>query len=245
MRSTDVGHLTGRRVLVVGASSGIGRSVGLAAAAAGASVALAARRFDELRAVAAEAGPASLALECDVRSPAAVETMVDEAVAFLGGLDSVVYATGVNHLALLADTDADEWRRLFETNVVGAALVTGAALPHLAAGRSPRIAYLSSHSVPRPWPGLGAYAATKAALETTILAWRAEVPGVVFARVNVGPTLTGMADRWDPGAAAEFFTRWAAAGLLDEHEPQPAEVRARGLVAWLGDPAPADELDLC
>ncbi len=85
----------------------------------------------------------------------------------LGGIDALVYATGIGPLGRLADTDAETWRRTFDTNVIGAALVTAAAIPHLTESRGVA-AYLSSvnGSLTPPWPGLGAYAVSKAALET-------------------------------------------------------------------------------
>jgi NADP-dependent 3-hydroxy acid dehydrogenase YdfG len=64
-----VADLTGKSILVVGASSGIGRAIGLLSAAAGADVAFAARRIDRLEQAAAEAGGNSFALACDVRHP--------------------------------------------------------------------------------------------------------------------------------------------------------------------------------
>ena len=192
--------LAGRRVLVVGASSGIGREVVLAATRAGARVALAARRYDHLQEVAAEAaevGDEAVALQCDVRKPIACELAVQAAVQQLGGIDVVVFATGINRLAWLAETSVDAWRDLVDTNLIGAALVTQAVLPHLRDTHG-RIGYLSSHAVARPWPGLGAYAATKAALDTMVAGWRVEEPDVAFTRFVVGPTVTGMADAWDP-----------------------------------------------
>ena len=81
----------------------------------------------------------------------------------------------------LADTDAAAWRRIFDTNVIGAALVTAAALPHLEASEG-RALYLSSvsASLTPPWPGLGAYVVSKAALDKLIEAWRGEHPEVAL-----------------------------------------------------------------
>ena len=135
----------------------------------------------------------------------------------LGGIDALVYATGIGPLARLADIDAATWRRLFDTNVIGAALVTAAAIPHLTAS-SGVAAYLSSisASLTPPWPGLGAYAVSKAALDKLVEAWRAEHPGVGFTRVIVGDcaggegdSMTEFANGWDPELAAEMGTIWS------------------------------------
>ena len=237
--------LAGRRVLVVGASTGIGRALAVAAISAGASVGLVARRKALLRQLQATLGRAAVALPCDVRSAIAVDSMMAMAEQQLGSIDTVVYTVGVNHLSLLADTGADVWRALLETNVVGAALVTKAVLPVLRrSGRPGRVAYLSSHSVPKPWPGLGAYAASKAALESMVASWRIEEPDVAFTRVVVGPTMTGMADAWDPAVAATMFERWSADGFLGEHEPVAPEVVADALVAWMIRVEPETDLSM-
>ena len=98
-----------------------------------------------------------------------------------------MYAPGIGPLARLADTDADTWRRVFDTNVTGAAIVTSAAIDELTKSGG-TAAYLSSvsASLTPPWPGLGAYAVSKAALDKLVEAWRAEHPHVGFTRVVVG-----------------------------------------------------------
>lgn len=222
------GRLDGRRLLVVGASSGIGRAVGVAAAAEGARVGLAARRRDRLEDAVAECGGA-VSLPCDVRDAAACHDVVERAREALGGLDSLVYAAGTSPLRPLVDSDADVWRLVLETNLVGAALVTRAALPHLerAGGRA---AYLSTIAVGRPWPGLVAYTASKAALEETVRGWRLEHPAITFTTVAVGPTVTGMADDWDPAAATGAFARWQSEGYLTSpHTMAPDEVAAAAI----------------
>jgi NAD(P)-dependent dehydrogenase (short-subunit alcohol dehydrogenase family) len=232
--------LAGHRVLVVGASSGIGRATALALGAVGARVVAAARREAALREVVAEGGPGLRAVACDVRRPREVDQLIGAAGEWLGGLDAVVYATGVNRLAFLADTDAETWRELLDTNLVGAALVTRAALPLLRESGG-RIAYLSSHSAARPWPALGAYAASKAGLDAMIAAWRVEEPRVVVTRVVVGPTITGMADAWEPEAASRAFTRWAEQGYL-VHEPVTPEWVGARLVGWAAMADPPEDL---
>jgi NAD(P)-dependent dehydrogenase (short-subunit alcohol dehydrogenase family) len=212
------------RLLVVGASSGIGRALALLAAREGIDVVAAARRADRLDELPVET------VVCDARSAHDCETVVASAVSRLGGLDAVVYAAGVSPLVAVADTGADVWRDVLDTNVVGAALVVRAALPHLIAA-SGRAVFLSSDSVPRPYPGLVAYAASKAALNTLVAGWRVECPGVTFTRVAVGPTVTGFADGWSPQRAAGYFTRWEAEAYLGASQPimTPDQVAAEVL----------------
>lgn len=220
MAGTGAGRvLAGRRVLVVGASSGVGRALGLHAARAGAAVAFAARRLELVEAAAEAAGPGCTGLACDVTDPASVEAAVDRATAALGGLDTVVYATGVDPLVRIEDVDAAAWSALFATNVVGASLAIRAALPSLRAAAG-RVVLVSATSVGRPLPGMGAYAASKAALEELARAWRSEHPDVAFSTVAIGMTLgTEVYARWDAGLLADLSPVWDGRGHLFDNGP--------------------------
>jgi NAD(P)-dependent dehydrogenase (short-subunit alcohol dehydrogenase family) len=210
------------RALVVGASSGLGRCIGVGLAQRGADVALLARRHDRLVDAAKEAGPGTLAIRCDVTDPASCREAVEEAARGLGGIDAIVYTPGVGPLARLADVDPPTWRQAFDTNVMGAALFTAAALPYLTETRGVA-AYLSSisASLTVPWPGLGAYVVTKAALDKLVEAWRVEHPQVGFTRVVVGdcaggdgPSMTEFPAAWDPTLAAEVVQIWVERGYI-------------------------------
>ena len=162
---------------------------------------LAARRADKLAEAAAEAGERATTVVCDVRQPEQCEGVVRDAVAQLGGLDVVVYATAVDPLVRLVDTDAERWRTVFETNVFGASLVTRAALAPLTESGG-RMVFISASSVGRPLPGMGAYETSKAALDELVRAWRGEHPEIGFCNVAVGNTLgTEVYQSWDPRAA--------------------------------------------
>lgn len=210
------------RTVVVGASSGLGRCIGVGLSRRGARTALLARRLERLEAAAKEAGPGTLALGCDVTSTESCQSAITEAAAQLGGIDSLVYTPAIGPLASLVDTDAETWQRVFATNVIGAALVTTAAIPHLTATSGVAI-YLSSvsASLTPPWPGLGAYAVSKAALDKLVEAWRTEHPTIGFTRLVVGDCaggegdgLTGFPDEWDPDRAAHFGAQWVEGRYL-------------------------------
>src|SRR6476469_3293200 len=210
------------RTVVVGASSGLGRCIGVGLAQRGAHVALLARRLDRLEAAAAEAGADSTAIECDVTDEASVSNAIGKAAADLGGLDALIYTPAIGPLKRLVDVDADTWRQVFDTNVMGAALVTAAAVPHLTASNGTAV-YLSSVSASQtaPWPGLGAYAVSKAALDKLVEAWRVEHPTIGFTRCVVGDSsggegdsMTGFANGWDWDLAAELHPIWSARGLI-------------------------------
>jgi len=204
--------LEGKRILVVGASSGIGREVGIQAAAAGARVAFAARRSELMQEAAESAGSGSIGLACDVTDAGACERVVADAAAAFGGLDAFVYAAGVSPLARLAESGGEAWRQVVGTNMVGPGLVCAAALPHLRASKG-RAVFLSSSSVGRPYPGLSMYTASKAGLEEQIRGWRAENPDLCFSCVVVGPTFgSQFADAWDPQLFGETLQFWAEHG---------------------------------
>ena len=204
------------RTVVVGASSGLGRCIGIGLAHRGAQVALLARRKDRLDAAAGEAGSGAIAIACDVTDEANCRAAIADAAAQLGGIDALVYTPAIGPLARLADTDADTWRRVFDTNVTGAAITTAAALPHLTETGGVAV-YLSSvsASLTPPWPGLGAYVVSKAALDKLVDAWRAEHPDLGFTRLVVGDCAggegdaqTGFTQDWDPDLAAELAPIW-------------------------------------
>jgi NAD(P)-dependent dehydrogenase (short-subunit alcohol dehydrogenase family) len=210
------------RTVVVGASTGLGRCIAVGLGRRGDRVAVLARRYDMLVEAAKEAGEDTLAIACDVTDEESCRSAVGEAAAGLGGIDALVYTPAIGPLKRLMDTDADTWRRTFDTNVIGAALVTREAMPHLHASRGVA-AYLSSvsASVTPPWPGLGAYAVSKAALDKLIEAWRIEHPHVGFTRVVVGDCAGGEGDsmtqfpsEWDWDLAAELHPIWSARNYL-------------------------------
>jgi NAD(P)-dependent dehydrogenase (short-subunit alcohol dehydrogenase family) len=210
------------RVVVIGASSGLGRCIGIGLAQRGDRVALLARRRERVQAAAKEAGNDAVAIECDVTDEASARSAIAEAAGALGGIDGLVYTPAIGPLVRMKDIDAETWRRVFDTNVTGAALVTAAAIAHLTASAGKAI-YLSSiaGSFTPPWPGLGSYAVSKAALEKLVDAWRAEHPGVGFTRLIVGDCAGGEGDAmtefnrgWDPELAAKSYPVWMARGYM-------------------------------
>jgi NAD(P)-dependent dehydrogenase (short-subunit alcohol dehydrogenase family) len=211
------------KAVVIGASSGLGRCIGIGLAQRGADVALLARRHDRLVDAAKEAGPGTLAVRCDVTNESSCRAAIEEAAAGLGGVDALVYATGIGPLSRIEDLDADTWRRAFDTNVIGASVATAAALPHLQASGG-AAAYLSSvsASLTPPWPGLAAYLVSKAALDKMVEAWRTEHPDLGFTRVTVGDcpggegeSLTQFANEWNPDLAVELGPIWMQRNLMN------------------------------
>lgn len=231
----------GRRMLVVGASAGIGAAVGRLAAEGGWHVVLSARRQERLDALAAPL-PTAHAVAGDVRDEAAVRRIVDEAVRLLGGLDAVVYATGVSPLLPLHEATQADWRAVFDTNVIGAALVSTAAAAHLLESDG-RLVVLSSKAVRRPFPDLTLYSTSKMALDGLIRCLPGEFPGLRVTRVVVGNTAgTEFASSWDAAALEAAIGRWSASGVLGSVSPIQPEDVARTILHTLDSPAHVDDV---
>jgi NAD(P)-dependent dehydrogenase (short-subunit alcohol dehydrogenase family) len=218
-----MGELTGKQALVVGASSGIGQGIARALSAAGIGVALAARRLDRLEQAAGECAGPAVCLRCDVTEPGAAAALVTDAAEALGGLDVVVYASGTTAFSTIEHATAADWAATLDTNVVGAALVLGAAVPHLRASGGHAV-YLSSVSARfwSPWRGLGLYVASKRAAESVLESLRLEAPEVAFTTLVVGPTISEFGlDQGD--SMADFVPQWFEIGQVGERMLDPAD----------------------
>jgi NADP-dependent 3-hydroxy acid dehydrogenase YdfG len=223
-------------VLIVGASSGIGREIAAQLVAAGACVAGAARRVERLESLPGVAG-----FYCDVRDPVQCEAVVAATCDHLGGLDALIYAAGLSRITPLHRAGIEDWQAVFETNVFGAALVTRAALPFLLASPNQGSAMLlSSDSSDLAYPGLVAYSASKAALSRFCQGLAAEVPELKVCEVVVGPTLgTEVSDDFDPVDFQEWAPRWFDGGFVRYEMQQPSDVAAAILAALLAESLPA------
>ena len=229
--------LGGRRVLVVGASAGIGRAFAARAVADGAEVALVARRESVLADVVAEAGGGT-ATVADLRNPDDCARLGSEAARVLAAVDLVFVAAGASLLAWLRDTTPAEWATAFETTVIGVNLAVRSVLPALAPGAI--VAACSSESVGRPYPALVPYAASKAALEESLRGWRVEHPEVRFSCVQVGATVpTEFGSSWDIDLLTKAMQEWARHGIAQTEIMQTdhvVEVLATTLGVALADP---------
>ncbi|HVQ97029.1 MAG TPA: SDR family oxidoreductase [Mycobacteriales bacterium] len=162
--------MDGRKVLVTGASRGIGRAVAVAFAAQGDRVAVHHRASPAAAqaTVAALAGGGHVTVRADLADPAAVRAMVDAAAEALGGLDVLVNNAGVyvGHPILESTYEQwqQAWRRVLDVNLVGAANTTWCAVRHMRAGG--RIVNVSSRGAFRGEPDHPAYGASKAGLNS-------------------------------------------------------------------------------
>jgi clavulanate-9-aldehyde reducatase len=155
------GALDGRVAVVTGASSGIGEATARALSAAGAAVALGARRADRLEALAAELDGRTFVREVDVSDEDEATGFVRDAANELGGPDILVNNAGLMLLGPVTDQTTDDWRRMIEVNLLGLLYCTHAALPLMAQHRSGDIVNLSSVAGRRAEAGAAVYNMTK------------------------------------------------------------------------------------
>jgi NAD(P)-dependent dehydrogenase (short-subunit alcohol dehydrogenase family) len=203
--------LDGRRVLAVGASTGIGRAFAAAAMADGATVCVAARRRDLLEKLCAETGTGT-PIVADVADAADCRRIVDEAVAAMGGIDLLVFTVGAGRLSHIAEPDPEDWLRSYSVNTLGPVLVTAAALPHLVPDAL--VAFTSSESASETRWGMSSYQASKSALDSTIKSWRNEHPERRFMRIVMGATIgTDFGSEFDNDLLTVAFERWMANGI--------------------------------
>jgi NAD(P)-dependent dehydrogenase (short-subunit alcohol dehydrogenase family) len=199
-----------RHVVVVGASSGLGRGVAIRAVQGGARVILAARRIEELERAIDEAGGGQ-AVVTDLRSDASCRHLAERVACSRPPVDLLVVSAGSAPLRRMRLTTADDWQLALETNVVGINRVIAALFDHLAPHAV--VAVVSSEVVGSPRSHLGAYGASKAALEHSIAQWQEEHPWLRFTTVSLGatvPTQFGQAFATDD--LVEAFGAWTAAG---------------------------------
>ncbi|CAN5807407.1 NAD(P)-dependent oxidoreductase [soil metagenome] len=202
MGSPDQRMLSGRVMVVTGASRGIGREIALRAAQEGAAVALLAKTDtpnpriagtlnDTAEAVRA-AGGVALPVVCDVRDPAAVSRAVSEAARELGAIDIVINNAGALDLRSTEDLPPTSFRRLLAINVEGPFAVVQAALPHLRQSANAHIVNVSPPLNLEPgWVGANVgHTVGKYAESLLTLGWAEEFASVPISVNSLWPATT-------------------------------------------------------
>jgi 3-oxoacyl-[acyl-carrier protein] reductase len=160
----DMMDLRNRRLIVTGASSGIGAETARLAQAGGAEVCLVARRQEALDALSDELGDSAWSVRCDVSEPADVDRLAGDVTSRWGAVDGLVNNAGVAPMATLDETDLETWDRTFDVNLRAPFLLCRALGPLLRDGRSPGVVNVSSSLAERAIPGMAAYNTSKAGL---------------------------------------------------------------------------------
>ena len=210
----------GLKALVTGGASGIGRATAELLAARGAQVAV------------LDLDPSSvekplLAYRADITDDASVRAAVAAAAADLGGLDVLVNNAGIGAQGTVADNDDEEWRRVYDVNVVGMVRVSRAALPHLRESAHAAIVNTSSLAATAGLPQRALYSATKGAVQSLTLAMAADH---VREGIRVNCVNPGTAD-----------TPWVGR-LLDAADDPEAERAALNARQPMGRLVTADEV---
>jgi NADP-dependent 3-hydroxy acid dehydrogenase YdfG len=175
---------TGGVALVTGASSGIGAATVHALAAAGFDVVGAARRLDRVEEVAREAG--GRAMRLDVRDPDSVAE-VAQALPELSVL--VNNAGGALGLEPVAEADEENWREMYETNVMGVMRMTKTLLPALERDGGGHVVVVGSVAGVEVYPGGAGYTAAKHAVNAVVRTLRLELLGKPIRVTEVAPGL--------------------------------------------------------
>lgn len=204
MSSTPAGlsplmRYSGRRVLITGGGSGIGQACALRILAEGGRVAAADISGDGLADTVQKAGDLAtnlMTVVMDVGDEPSVSSGVAEAIAALGGLDTLVNAAGILRSAHLADTTLADFEQVLRINLIGTFLVTRESLAALRDGRGPAVVNFSSTSAHFAHPYMAAYAASKGGVLAMTHAWALEFAkaGIRFNCVQPGSISSGMTD---------------------------------------------------
>lgn len=155
-------RLDGRRILVTGAASGMGRAIATRFVKEGAGVVLLDRNADGVAAAATEIDAQGFG--CDVADRAQVNEVVGQATAALGGLDGIVNAAGILDITPFADLEPESFDRMIAVNLVGPYNIIHAALPWLQKTEKATIVNIASVSGLMPMDGTAGYSASKAGL---------------------------------------------------------------------------------
>ncbi|MFO0935218.1 MAG: SDR family oxidoreductase [Gemmataceae bacterium] len=188
-------ELAGKRVLITGASQGIGRALAVEAARRGCKVVAAARKGDLINELVAEiqsVGRTCAGVVADVTTAADRRAMLDSAIGHYGGLDILINNAGIGATGHFVDNDPQTMRNIFEVNYFGLCELVREAIPILKQGTQPCICNISSVLGRRAIPGRSMYSASKFAVAGFSEALRAELVryGIDVTVVNPGLTKT-------------------------------------------------------
>jgi NADP-dependent 3-hydroxy acid dehydrogenase YdfG len=217
-----VAKLDGKVAVVTGASSGIGEATVRALAAEGAAVVAGARRKERLDGLVEEVGRKAIAIECDVTDESQAHNLVQRAVEEYGRIDILVNNAGVMLLSTVGKGISDQWRQMFEVNVMGLLYATDAAIGHMkeqGSGHLVNISSVAGRKVTRDSSGV--YAGTKHAVNAISEGLRQELLENNVRVTIVGP---GAVDTELPDHITDEEAREGLSGLLKLERLQAEDI---------------------
>ncbi|MDR3374924.1 MAG: SDR family oxidoreductase [Ancalomicrobiaceae bacterium] len=235
--------ISGKSIVITGASSGLGEAAARHLARAGAHVVLGARRIDRLEALAAELGlPDGAVRATDVTSADQVKALVDAAVALNGRIDVIVNNAGLMPHSPLERGKIADWDRMIDVNIKGVLYGIAAALPYMTAQKSGHIINVSSVAGHKVRAGAAVYSATKHAVRIISEGLRQEVkpynirttiisPGMVATELPDSITEPDIADRmhkaYEAAISPASFARAVAYAIAEPDDVDINEILFR------------------
>jgi NADP-dependent 3-hydroxy acid dehydrogenase YdfG len=229
--------LDGKVAVITGASSGIGEATAEALAAEGASVVVAARREDRLEELVerinGKDGGKALAVTCDVTDEQQAHDLIERAKDEFGRVDILVNNAGVMQLSKIQRGLSDEWRTMFDVNVLGLLYATDAAIEVMKEQGSGHLVNISSLASRGTRPGLGVYSGTKMAVNGISESLRQELleDNVRVTMVEPGAVETELPDHITDEEASEGLS-----AMLERLEPLQAEDIANAIAYVVTQP---------
>lgn len=233
--NNSVENISGKIIVITGASSGLGEATARMLSSMGATIVLAARRKDRIEALADELkknGGKALAVETDVTDAAQVKALVDTAVKEYGRVDVMLNNAGLMPQSLLEQLRIEDWNQMIDVNIKGVLYGIAAALPHMKEQKSGHFINVSSVAGHGVHPGSAVYSATKYAVRALSEGLRQEVKPY-----NIRTTIIS------PGAVATELTKSVSdpafsksIGKFYEKNAIPADSFARAVVYAISQP---------
>jgi NADP-dependent 3-hydroxy acid dehydrogenase YdfG len=232
-------NIVGKVVVITGASSGLGEATARLLGKHGATVVLAARRTDRIKALANEineAGGKALAIATDVTDREQTQELVDTAVEKFGKIDVMLNNAGLMPLAPLEKLKTDEWDRMIDVNIKGVLNGIAAALPYMKQQKSGHFINVSSVYGHKLGPDATVYCATKFAVRVLSEGLRQEVKPFNIRTTVISPgavaseLLEHISDQEIQAGTKKFVNQIAV----------PAETFARMVAFAINEPAEVD-----